>query len=105
MNAIPTMDNIKNSGEPNVNTSGRTTGMASAKAAAPTMAPIKELVREAPNARPACPFFAIAWPSRMVATVVASPGMPNRMEVISPVVATTECIPRRKANACTGAMR
>ena len=29
---------------------------------------------------------------------------PKRTEVISPVVATTECIPKRKANAATGGM-
>jgi hypothetical protein len=31
--------------------------------------------------------------------------MPKRIEVRSPVVETTDAIPNRKANACTGSMR
>jgi hypothetical protein len=37
----------------------------------------------------------------MVEAVVGSPGTPNRTDVISPVVAVTAVIPRRKANAYT----
>jgi len=102
MKAMPTMASMKSSGEPNVSTRGRTTGMASARASAPTTAPTRELIRAAPSARPASPFLAIAYPSRTVAAVVPSPGTPKRTEVISPVVATTECIPRRKAKASAG---
>ena len=35
---------------------------------------------------------------------MASPGTANRTEVMSPVVAVTDIIPRRKANAPTGVM-
>jgi hypothetical protein len=37
-----------------------------------------------------------------VAAEIASPGTPNRTEVMSPVVAATACIPRRKAKASAG---
>jgi hypothetical protein len=37
-----------------------------------------------------------------VAAEIASPGTPKSTEVISPVVAATECIPSRKANASAG---
>ncbi len=104
MKARPTMASMKSSGEPKVSTSGRTTGMARASAAAPISAPISEAVSAAPSARPAWPFFAMAWPSRMIAAVVASPGTPNRIEVMSPVVVTTECMPSRKAKASAGCM-
>ena len=67
-------------------------------------APIRELINAAPNALPASPFLAIAWPSKIVAAALPSPGTPKRTEVISPVVAVTECIPKRKAKAATGVM-
>jgi len=44
----------------------------------------------------------MAWPSRIVAAAVASPGTPKSTDVMSPVVATTACIPSRNANASTG---
>ena len=59
-------------------------------------------MRAAPSARPASPRLAIGWPSTTVAAESPSPGTPNRMDVMSPVVAATECMPRRKANASTG---
>ena len=99
---MPTTASMNSSGAPKVRTRGRTTGIARARAKAPTKAPTSELMSAAPKARPASPFFAIAWPSRMVAAVVPSPGTPKRTEVMSPVVETTECIPRRKAKASTG---
>ena len=102
MKARPTTASMKSSGEPKPSTSGRTTGTASASAKAPISAPMSEDASAAPSARPASPFFAIAWPSRMIAAVVASPGTPKRIEVTSPVVATTECMPSRNANASTG---
>ena len=40
----------------------------------------------------------------MVAAAVASPGTANSTEVMSPVVAVTDIIPRRKAKAPTGVM-
>ncbi len=104
MKARPTIASMKSSGEPNVRTSGRTTGTASASAKAPISAPTREDARTAPSARPASPFFAMAWPSRMVAALAASPGTPNSTEVMSPVVAVTACMPSRKAKASTGCM-
>ena len=93
---------MKNSGEPSVSTSGRTIGIASPSTSAPNTAPTSELIIAAPSARPASPFFAIAWPSTIVAAVVGSPGIPNRIDVMSPVVAVTASIPSRKANASIG---
>jgi hypothetical protein len=78
------------------------TGIARARQTAPKIAPTKELIRAAPSARPASPFFAMGWPSTIVAAVVGSPGTPKRMEVISPVVPVTADMPRRKAKASTG---
>ena len=98
---MPSSESIKNSGEPNERTNGRTIGTAMAIATAPNMAPTRELIRTAPNALPASPFRAMAWPSTIVDAVVGSPGTPNNTEVISPVVAVTAVIPKRKANAST----
>jgi len=92
---------MKNSGEPIISTRGRTMGMAAASASAPKMAPTSELMSDAPRARPASPFFAMGCPSTIVDAVIASPGIPNRMDVMSPVVAVTADIPRRNANAST----
>jgi len=102
MHARPTMMIRNSSGDPKVSTSGRTMGTEIASIAAPIRAPRSEAVSEAPSARPASPFFAIGCPSTTVAAESPSPGTPNRIEVMSPVVAATECIPSRKANASTG---
>ncbi len=101
INVTPNMASMKNSGERMDNTSGRTTGIARARAKAPNTAPTSELVRAAPRARPASPFFAMGWPSTMVAAVMPSPGMPNKMDVMSPVVAVTAEMPSRNAKAST----
>ncbi len=58
-------------------------------------------MRTAPRALPASPFLAMEWPSTIVDAVVGSPGTPNKTEVMSPVVAVTAVIPKRKANAST----
>ena len=100
----PSMASMKNSGEPMERTKGRITGMASAKAKAPKMAPSRELIKAAPKARPASPFLAMGWPSTMVDAVIASPGIPKRIEVMSPVVAVTAAIPSRKAKASTASI-
>src|SRR5215510_11640256 len=101
-NVMPRSASMKNSGEPSASTSGRTTGIARPRTSAPNTAPTSELIIAAPSARPASPFFAIAWPSTIVAAVVGSPRIPNRIEVISPVVAVTASIPSRNANASIG---
>ena len=102
MHASPITETMNSSGEPNVSTSGRTIGTDTANVAAPITAPSSELMRAAPSARPASPRLAIGCPSTTVAAERASPGTPNRIDVMSPVVAATECMPRRKANASTG---
>ena len=101
-NVIPSSASMKNSGEPKVSTSGRTIGMASASTRAPKTAPKSELMMAAPSARPASPFLAMGWPSTIVEAVVGSPGIPKRIDVMSPVVLVTAAIPRRNANASTG---
>src|SRR5687767_1688793 len=102
--ASPSSASMKNSGEPKESTSGRTTGIASASANAPNRAPMSELASTAPSARPASPFFAIGCPSTIVEAVVGSPGTPNRMDVMSPVVAVTAAMPSRNANASAALM-
>ena len=59
MQAMPITVIMKSSGEPKVSTSGRTTGIARASAAAPISAPTSELMSAAPRARAASPRFAI----------------------------------------------
>ncbi len=44
----------------------------------------------------------MGWPSTIVEAVVGSPGIPKRIDVMSPVVLVTAAIPRRNANASTG---
>ena len=100
----PATVSMKNSGVPRASTRGVTTGMATAMAPAPMRAPMSELMSEAPRARPASPFLAMGWPSTMVEAVDPSPGMPKRMEVMSPVVAVTAIIPSRKENASTASI-
>ena len=63
-----------------------------------------KLMSAAPRARPASPFLAMGWPSTMVAAVMPSPGTPNRIDVMSPVVAVTAFEPRRNANAVVGSI-
>ncbi len=101
-NVMPSSASMKNSGEPKVSTSGRTIGMASASTRAPKTAPKSERMMAAPSARPASPFLAMGWPSTIVEAVVGSPGIPKRIDVMSPVVLVTAAIPRRNANASTG---
>src|SRR5205809_3196722 len=98
---IPRSESMKNSGEPKERTSGATVGTATAIATALNTVPTRELMRTAPRARPAAPFLAMEWPSTIVDAVVGSPGTPNKTEVMSPVVAVTAVIPKRKANAST----
>jgi hypothetical protein len=100
----PSRVSMKSSGEPRARTSGWITGIEAARAKAPMTAPISELNKAAPNALPASPFLAMGWPSTIVAAAVPSPGTPKRMEVMSPVVETTECIPRRKAKPSMASM-
>ena len=99
---MPSMANMKYWGEPTDKTRGLTAGMQIARHNAPKIAPTNELIRAAPRARPASPFFAMGWPSTTMEAVMGSPGTPKRIEVMSPVVAVTAVIPRRKEKASTG---
>ena len=99
---MPSMANMKYWGDPTDKTRGLTTGMEIARHNAPKIAPTSELIRAAPRARPASPFFAMGWPSTTMEAVMGSPGTPKRIEVMSPVVAVTAVIPRRKEKASTG---
>ncbi|MNP80791.1 hypothetical protein D3C76_1789860 [compost metagenome] len=67
-----------------------------AKTTAPMMPPTPEAVIEAPSARAACPCLANGCPSRVVAASSPSPGMPNMMLEIWPLVPFTACIVSRK---------
>jgi hypothetical protein len=101
-NATPSMASMKYWGEPTDKTRGFTSGIQIARHNAPKIAPTNELIRAAPRARPASPFFAMGWPSTTMEAVMGSPGTPNRIEVMLPVVAVTAAIPRRKEKASTG---
>ena len=101
-NAMPSMANMKYWGDPTDKTRGLTIGIEIARHNAPKIAPTSELIRAAPRARPASPFFAMGWPSTTMEAVMGSPGTPKRIEVMSPVVAVTAVIPRRKEKASTG---
>ena len=59
-------------GEPTDKTSGLTSGMEIARHNAPKIAPTNELIRAAPRARPASPFFAMGWPSTTMEAVMGS---------------------------------
>src|SRR5262249_45700593 len=61
-NAMPSMENMKYWGEPTDKTRGLTIGIEIARHNAPKIAPTNELIRAAPRARPASPFFAMGWP-------------------------------------------
>ncbi len=43
-----------------------------------------EAIAAMPSAMPAWPLLAIAWPSSVVTTAVASPGMLTRIAVVEP---------------------
>jgi hypothetical protein len=73
--SVATMDNPNNvkassSGDPIASSTGRKIGMLSASTMAPIRPPASEAANPAPNARPASPLRAIAWPS---ITVAAAP--------------------------------
>jgi hypothetical protein len=101
---MPSRASMKNSAEPMERTRGLTIKIATASERAPKIAPTSELIRAAPKARPASPFFAIGWPSTTVAAVVPSPGTPKSTDVMSPVVDVTAFEPRRKAKAEVGSI-
>ena len=56
----------------------------SVKSTTETVPPTKEPTAAAIKARPACPFWAIGRPSKVVATAVEAPGMPSRIEEMAP---------------------
>src|SRR5262249_28580284 len=101
-NAMPSMENMKYWGEPTDKTRGLTIGIEIARHKAPKIAPTNELIRAAPRARPASPFFAMGWPSTTMEAEMGSAGTRNRIEVMSTVVAVTAVIQRRNEKASTG---
>src|SRR6186713_2042921 len=54
------------------------------------------------SARAALPFFAIGWPSKVVATDDGSPGMLNRIEVVEPPNSAPQYIDDSRMMALTG---
>ena len=56
---IPKIQIANNWGDPILNTTGCNIGTLTARSKAPKIPPIAEAENAAPNARPACPFFAI----------------------------------------------
>ena len=63
------------------------------------MPPITDAENAAPKARPASPFRAIGYPSRIVAADPTVPGTPNNTAGMVSEVTTTACNPIRKASA------
>jgi hypothetical protein len=64
-------------GVPIANINGCRMGILTASKQAPKTPPSTEDVNAAPKARLASPFFAIGWPSRMVAAEPTVPGTPR----------------------------
>src|SRR5215813_9847610 len=104
INVMPIIAMMNNSGEPKSKTSGRIIGIERARERAPIVEPTRELMMAAPKARPASPFFDMGYPSSIKAAEDPSPGIPNSMDVKSPVVPVTASIPRRNANAEVGSL-
>ena len=99
---MPSSASMNSSGDRTDRARSAAGGTARASVSAPNTDPASELKRDAPIARAASPRRAIGWPSTIVAAAVASPGMPTRIDVRSPVVAATEATPMRRAKASCG---
>ena len=74
----------KVSGGPNINVNSATMGAAKVRISVATMAPKKWEQKAVVRASQALPFLAMGYPSKQVATDHGSPGMLNRIEVITP---------------------
>src|SRR5262249_21433167 len=101
-NAMPSMENMKYWGEPTDKTRGLTIGIEIARHQPPEIATPNELNRAGPRAPPATASLAVGWRAKTMEAVMGSPGTPNRIEVMSPVVAVTAVSPRRNEKAATG---
>ncbi len=89
---------------PNESTRGRASGMARVRPIAPMMPPAIDERKARLNARFACPFLAIAYPSSMVTDADADPGAPsNTAETVSEVWTTAKA-PMRSAKAEAGSI-
>ena len=96
---MPNSVKASSSGEPIDSISGRSTGMLIASTTAPTMPPASDEAKPAPKARPASPFFAMAWPSITVAAAPTWPGTPNSTAVMKSDEVITAAMPSRSAKA------
>ena len=74
----------KNSGGPNFSAKEEIIGARNVISSTATSEPMKEEVKAAVSASAALPCCAIGYPSNVVATDQASPGMLNRIEVMAP---------------------
>ncbi len=75
-----------------------------ASTTAPTRPPASEDAKPAPKARPASPFFAMAWPSMTVAAAPTWPGTPNSTAVMKSEEVITAAMPSSRAIAVWGSM-
>ena len=96
---MPNSVKARSSGEPMASMTGRKIGMLTASTMAPTMPPASDDAKPAPKARPASPFFAMAWPSITVAAAPTWPGTPNRTAVMKSDEVITAAMPSRSAKA------
>ena len=96
---MPNSVKARSSGEPIDSMIGRRIGMLTASTMAPTMPPASEEAKPAPKARPASPFFAMAWPSITVAAAPTWPGTPNSTAVMKSDEVITAAMPSSSAKA------
>jgi len=74
----------KYSGGPKRSAAEASVGAKSIRATIPNVPAIKDPKAAIPSAGPALPCFAIWYPSKLVATDDASPGIFSKMEVVDP---------------------
>ena len=84
MMVSPKTPSMKNSGNENANTSGRTTGMSAIKTSVPIMAPRSEADAEMPIANPPRPCRVSGYPSSVVAALGDDPGTLSKIAVTEP---------------------
>ena len=74
----------KYSGGPNLNVTRARNGARNVRATTLSVPAMNDPNAAMPNAAPARPCRAMAWPSRHVTTDAASPGMFTRIDVVEP---------------------
>ena len=93
---------MKNSGELKESTRGRRIGSEANRTRAPKMPPSSDATNEALSALAPSPFFAMGWPSRIVAWEPVLPGTEMRIEVNALAVLPTASMPTRSAMTRSG---